>query len=265
MIEFTLYPQGKPHALTFSYDDGRKEDAQLINLFNRYGVKGTFHLNGKNYLNMSQEEKAAVRAMYEGHEISCHTLNHGMPDEMPTAALIQEIMQDRMILEEISGYPVVGMSYPFGSFNRKTAEVMANCGIVYSRTTAATGNFRLPEDFLLWHPSCHHRNGLEMAKSFLSTMNVLYRSQTLYIWGHSYEFQTEEDWAYIEEILKLLSNNDQIWYATNMEIYNYRTAQKQLRVSADETVFYNPTAIDVWIKKDWKQVIHVPAGQTVRI
>ena len=79
-------------------------------------------------------------------------------------------------LEEISGYPVVGMSYPFGSFNRKTAEVMANCGIVYSRTTAATGNFRLPEDFLLWHPSCHHRNGLEMAKSFLSTMNVLYRS-----------------------------------------------------------------------------------------
>lgn len=40
-----LYPNGLEKALTFSYDDGRVFDRKLVEIFNRYGVKGTFHLN----------------------------------------------------------------------------------------------------------------------------------------------------------------------------------------------------------------------------
>ncbi len=39
-------------------------------------------------------------------------------------------------------------------------------------------------------------------------------------------------------------------------------AQKELRVSADGHILYNPTATDVWVKADG-QPVHVPAGQTV--
>lgn len=50
MIEYSIYPGGRHRIVTFSYDDGPEQDARLIELFNRYGVKGTFHLNGKRLL-----------------------------------------------------------------------------------------------------------------------------------------------------------------------------------------------------------------------
>ena len=39
------FPQWKEKALTFSYDDGNIKDRDLVELFNKYGVKGTFNLN----------------------------------------------------------------------------------------------------------------------------------------------------------------------------------------------------------------------------
>jgi hypothetical protein len=86
-----------------------------------------------------------------------------------------------------------------------------------------------------------------------------------YIWGHSSEFQTEEQWQEFEGVLKRLAETDKIWYATNGDIVRYVQAQRMLEITADETVFYNPTVIPVWIEKDKKQIIEIPAGQTVRL
>ena len=38
---------GKLKALTFSYDDGVTQDIRMIELFNKYNVKGTFNLNSE--------------------------------------------------------------------------------------------------------------------------------------------------------------------------------------------------------------------------
>ena len=35
---------GKMKALTFSYDDGVLQDERLIEIFNKYGLKGTFNI-----------------------------------------------------------------------------------------------------------------------------------------------------------------------------------------------------------------------------
>ena len=69
----------------------------------------------------------------------------------------------------------------------------------------------------------------------------------------------------VKEILEKISGNEKIWYATNYEIYRYMMAQRAVLISTDEKCFYNPTAIDVWVEKDKKQIIHIPAGQTVVI
>ncbi len=34
-------------AVTFSFDDGVTQDAQMIELMNKYGIKSTFHLNSE--------------------------------------------------------------------------------------------------------------------------------------------------------------------------------------------------------------------------
>lgn len=268
MIEYSVFPGGKKRIVTFSYDDGPEQDERLIALFNKYGVKGTFHLNGQKYLHMTDEQLAEVRALYAGHEIACHTLQHGYMERMPGVSLVSEIMRDRLILEKLAGYPVMGMSYPCGSFNDLSLDALHVCGILYSRTTKPDHRMHLPKTPLLWDPTCHHKDAMPLADKFMSMLDSYWCGPLLYIWGHSHEMKCEEDWAYMEALVKKVAGNDAIWYATNMEIYDYMTAQRQLRVSADETMLMNPSAIDVWVEVDKGntnegRVVCVPAGKTV--
>ena len=263
MIQFHVYPGGKKRIVTFSYDDGDSKDARLIELFNVYGVKGTFHLNGINYRNATEAELEGLRERYTGHEISCHTLRHGYLTRMPLQSVISEVVEDRMILEKIAQRPVLGMSYPCDDYNEEVISALRACGIVYSRTGTDTNGFRQPDDFMRWCPTCHHKKALPICERFLEKLDSQWFSPLLYIWGHSHEFRTEEDWAYMEQILKMLAHNDKIWYATNLDIYIYMTAQRQLQISVDEKTFYNPTALDIWVERDKKEIICIPAGQTV--
>ncbi|MBQ7799827.1 MAG: polysaccharide deacetylase family protein [Oscillospiraceae bacterium] len=262
MIQYHIYPNAKRRIVTFSYDDGSANDERLISLFNKYGVKGTFHLNGFDLTESEIEKKCAL---YSGHEISCHTARHGWPARMPMQSVASETIENRLLLEKIAKYPVVGMSYPSGSFSDEAISAMRACGIVYSRTTLDTKNFHLPDDFMRWHPTCHHKFALELCDSFLENLDSQWVGPLFYIWGHSHEFRCEEDWRMIEALIKKLAFNDKIWYATNIDIYNYMTAQRAVLISADQKTFYNPTAIDVWLEKDKQQVIHIPAGKTVTI
>ena len=61
MIEYSVFPGGKKRVVTFSYDDGPVQDERLVAMFNRYGVKGTFHLNGQTYIGMTDEQIEKVR------------------------------------------------------------------------------------------------------------------------------------------------------------------------------------------------------------
>ena len=54
------------------------------------------------------------------------------------------------------------------------------------------------------------------------------RANLFYLWGHSYEFDNNNNWDHIEKICEKLANRDDIWYATNMEIYEYVTAYNSL-------------------------------------
>ena len=262
MIQLTVFPQGKKRIVTFSYDDGPEGDVRLISLFNRYGVKGTFHLNGGKYRGMAEDRLNAIRDLYRGHEIACHTLHHGFIRQMTHNTLVREVLEDRRILEKIAGYPVTGMSYPCGEYNDDIEKVMESCDIAYSRTTRNTMDYHLPDCFLRWDPTCHHRDALDRAENFMSRLDDKWCRPLLYIWGHSFEFRSEEDWAYMEKVLQTVSHNDKIWYATNGEIRDYLAATHSLIVSADETMVKNPTATDVWIDKDGR-IVQIPAGKTV--
>lgn len=265
MIEYDIFPNGKRRIVTFSYDDGPANDKRLIELFDKYDVKATFHLNGINYLNKSVNELQEIHDLYKNHEISCHTLQHGRPEFIPLQSLIGEVTEDRKILEKIAGYPVIGMSYPNGSYNEEVINVLKMCGIVYSRTVNSTNGFGIPHDFLEWHPTCHHKDALKLTDVFLANIDSPWIPPLFYIWGHSYEFATESDWEYIENVLVKLANNPKIWYASNIDIVRYVKAQRTLEISTDETMFYNPTNIDVWVVKNKKDIIRIPAGKKLII
>lgn len=237
-----LFPGGKLKALTMSYDDGVPEDRRLLDIFNRFGIKGSFHLNSGR-LGPSTLEDAAD--LYRGHEISCHGKNHYSLDRIPPSCVLQQILEDRQALEMVAGYPVRGLSYPNGAYNSAILPLLASAGIVYSRTTVSSGRFCLPEDWLRWNPTCHHNDDLagkgERFKALKSPLSVFY------VWGHSYEFERQNNWQLIEEFCQSIGGQEDIWYATNIEIYDYIQSVRRLQFSADGRLVFNPSCCAVWL------------------
>lgn len=275
------FPGGKRKALTLSYDDGIVHDRRLVELMNRYGVKGTFNLNtalfGKNCIikidgrdvedSVITEEE--IPQLYEKHEVATHAARHIALTECGSAALY-EILEDRKKLEELVPYPVLGHAYPFGIYDKSVLAMLRAAGIRYARTVVSTGTFELPEDFLEWHPTCHHADSrlMELAKAFCEgkeNPRIINRPQLFYLWGHSYEFERQNNWEVIEDFLSYVSDRqEEIWMASNGEIVSYVEAYRSLIFAADGSKVYNPSCRTVWLEAAG-EVCTIAPGETVKL
>jgi Predicted xylanase/chitin deacetylase len=243
-----------------SYDDGRLADRKLISIFNRYGIKGTFHLNSGSLGQEGFIPADEVKALYTGHEVAVHTLTHPTLERCPKEQVVQQVLEDRKRLEKLTGYPVRGMSYPNGSNSPEIRGMLPYLGIEYSRIVGSSEKFSLPENLYTWESTCHHNHGLmELAEQFaaLSKWQCLY---IMYVWGHSYEFENEQNWDLMEQFCAVIGNREDIWYATNIEYVDYMKAAKQLQFSAEGNFAYNPSAQPVWIRVD-DGIFEIKGGQ----
>ncbi|MCR5421364.1 MAG: polysaccharide deacetylase family protein [Lachnospiraceae bacterium] len=262
-VIYTCFPGGKHKVLTFSYDDGREEDERLVEIFNKYGVKGTFNLNA-GLLLKKQGGLDKIGELYKGHEVACHTALHPTIERCPDEQVLRQVLKDRALLEKALGYMVRGLAYPNGSYNDRIVDMLPYTGIVYGRTVHSTGGFAMPEDYLRWKATAHHNNPelMKLGEQF----NGLYKTQYLYmmyVWGHSYEFTDRNNWKVIESFCKLMSGKEDIWYATNIEIYDYMAAAKNLQVSVNGDMAYNPSAMDIWLEVDHEKIC-CKSGQITR-
>lgn len=260
---YICFPKGKHKVLTMSYDDGRTEDRRLVKLFHQYGLKGTFHLNS----GLTDGERIQPREwakLYEGHEVSCHTVLHPTISRCPIEQVALQVLEDRRNLERVVKYPVRGMSYPNGSYTGEIVNLLPGLGIEYCRVVGNTDDFAMPEDYLRWKATCHHNhNLLENGRRFteLSKSQYLYM---MYVWGHSYEFSKDDNWELMEAFGGLVGGREDIWYATNIEIVDYMKAAGNLKVTIDGNQMYNPSAGSVWVSVDG-EVFEVPGGGMAEI
>jgi peptidoglycan/xylan/chitin deacetylase (PgdA/CDA1 family) len=250
---FFLYSEGRRKALTMSYDDGRVEDRRLVEIFNRHGIKGTFHLCSGLLGNDGFIAADEVAELYKGHEVSCHGFVHKYLTRIGREEVIREMWEDRQELEKLTGYPVRGMSYACGDYNRETVEILRTLGFVYGRTTQSDEKYNLPDDFMTWAPFCHHNqpdllDKLEQFKQNKAPLSIFY------IWGHSFEFERNNNWELIENFCPAAAGDESTWYATNIEIYDYLTAARRLEYSANGRMVKNPNAVPVWLMVDGESV-----------
>ncbi|MBE6861730.1 MAG: polysaccharide deacetylase [Ruminococcus sp.] len=219
---------GKNKALTFSYDDGISQDKRLVEIFNKYGMKCTFNLNSGI---MSENGSFIIKdvpvrrltadeckEIYTGHEIAVHTLTHPSLTELEDNEIRIEIMQDKESLEIIFGTEIFGMAYPYGTFNDKVIRIAEECGIKYSRTVFDAPDFAPQKNLMVYRATCHHKNDKlwELLDSFLSYKG---NDPAIFcLWGHSYEFDVDDNWERIEEFCRRASGHDDIFYGTNSEV-----------------------------------------------
>ena len=103
-MKFELfYPQWKDRAVTFSYDDGQIFDRRLVDIFNKYNLKATFHLNSGTLDTEGFIKTQELKSLYQGHEIACHGVAHEYPTHLSQERLVQEFYQDRCSLERETG------------------------------------------------------------------------------------------------------------------------------------------------------------------
>ena len=179
-------------AVTFSYDDGTTQDIRLIELLNKYGLKCTFNLNsqklGKSAILEREGMRIAhyklspqdVKMVYEGHEIAAHTLTHPRLTELDESEIIRQVEEDRLNLEEIVGYEVVGLAYPCGGVNHddRVVDIIKNkTNIKYCRTNLKTDSFDVQEDLYRIKSNVHHvfqgDRLMGMAKKFVDSEKSL--------------------------------------------------------------------------------------------
>lgn len=112
-----------------------------------------------------------------------------------------------------------------------------------------------------WSPTCHINDMVKDGKRFLEweTSPAL-----MFVWGHSYEFNDSQTWPLLEEFGKLVGQRKDIWYATNIEVWDYLDAARRLVISMDGHMIQNPSAIPVWVNVAGK-TYKLEAGQVTAI
>ena len=283
---YKVFPGGKFKVLTFSYDDGKIEDRRLVKLFNKFNLKATFNLNTgiiDPAIRIPQEEWPEL---YKGHDIAVHTFTHPTMIRLNDYNALREILDDKDNLEKIFKRPIYGLAYPNGSYDNRIVDIAKSVGIKYARVTndkyAATkaaeayaanadgpmligdeNGFSMPEDYMCWVPTCHHNHNLiDFGKKFMALTKKQYLYM-MYVWGHSYEFDNNDNWDVIENFCKYMGGRDDIWYATNIEIIDYMDAAKRLQFSADYEKVYNPNACSVWLQLNSDKCVEIEGGTLV--
>ncbi len=283
---FLRYPGGLEKALTLSYDDGSRHDLRLIDTADKYGIKVTLNvcsdcLGGvDNDWNLTAEALKAIQA--RGHELAIHTARHTAMGCTTTLHGIREVLECKLGLEAAFGGIIRGMAYADSGIRKlhagvskaEIAQYLKSLDIAYARSLGADheafGGFDLPEDVYAWIPTTHHANPklMEHLDTFLNAKLRDYVAarapMVFYLWGHSFEFDRENNWEVLEQFCAAAGGHDDIWYATNIEIIEYLEAYRALKFNAAGTLVYNPTVKPVWFEADLKPYCIQP-GETLEV
>ncbi len=281
---FMRFPEGKGKCVTLSYDDARKSDIRFSDLLQKYGLKCTFNVTGEKFRSPKDNLTADEIKKYiidRGHEVALHNYNHRASGYLRSIEGIREVLDNRTELEQEFDMIIRGMAYPDSGIHvfsnpdytyEKVKNYLTELDVAYARNTATDNGFDLPNDWHNWKPTAHHdrENVFELIDQFLKidlSENMYIasrRSRLFYLWGHSFEFDSKNNWDHGEEVMKKLSGHDDIWYATNIEIYDYVQAYNSLVYSADGTRIYNPTLKTIWLDID-KKVYEIKSGETLKL
>lgn len=270
---YLKFKDGKSKALTLSYDDAKVTDIKLCSVLKKYGIKCTFNINSGRLLpgDFKREKYEGLMTVNEArdlyldsdYEIACHSVTHSNLPYLRFNDILCEILKDRENIEKTFGVLARGMAYPFGSVSDDEVNAAEASQICYCRTVQSTGNFNIPNNWLLYNPTCHHNHPdlMNLAEMFTQNTPSWGAAWLFSLWGHSSEFETDKNWDLIEKFLQKVGNRDDIWYGTNIEIYDYVKAYHSLQTSVDNRIVFNPSAISVWVEY-CNSIFEIKPGET---
>lgn len=154
-VHFTDWYQGKPGAVSFTFDDaGYTQFSNAYPILERYSLKGTFSIVGEwvqaepgmsaepdhfQYLKMGWAQ--LLELTRRGHELAAHGYTHERYDKYaPVDSLADMMSQIKSLIAEHTGKPVLTMHYPYSYASGNIPLAAARAGYLFCRTGLDTVN-----------------------------------------------------------------------------------------------------------------------------
>ncbi|KAL9709113.1 hypothetical protein Ac2012v2_007463 [Leucoagaricus gongylophorus] len=121
----------KPGTAALTFDDGPYNfSAEIVQLLDQHGVKGTFFYNGNNYGCIYDQENVerVQNALASGHQVASHTWTHPHLPQLSYDQVKMEMALSREALIKIAGVDVSFMRPPYGEYNDNVIQVAQELG-----------------------------------------------------------------------------------------------------------------------------------------
>ena len=208
----------------FSIDDGTVYDQKVIEIFNRYHIKGTFNLNsGLNdfvwYLNDMPIVRLNLRDnadLYKGHEVASHSLTHPHLTMCPGEIIVKEVGEDITNLRDIFNRDITTFAFPFEDSDERCVDIIKHLhNIKCIRHSQIDQSFKFPED--LYHikiTSLDIIEAVELVDKFIENEEA-----ELFVFvSHAYDFEVNQTYDKLEELCQKVTSNDDIKVITMSEL-----------------------------------------------
>lgn len=70
--------------------------------------------------------------MYKNHEVAGHTNTHLHLEQLDDARLHEEIHRGQDTLEQLFGRKLLGLAYPYGTYNDHVVDALREAGVRYA-------------------------------------------------------------------------------------------------------------------------------------
>ena len=126
--EAIRFPAGPSICITF--DDGCETDLiAAAPVLREFGLHSTFYLTAgmlgtPGYMNAQQVKELDSL----GFEIGCHSMTHQYLSDLADPELKREIVDAKLLIEQIVGHPIEHFSCPGGRFDRRTIDTARRAG-----------------------------------------------------------------------------------------------------------------------------------------
>ena len=223
---------------TISFDDGITQDKRIIEIYNKYNFKGTFFIStglfGANWTWVGQTlgmpslthlrwtKEQFLTGIYDGQDVESHTYEHPSLKDYSKNQVINQVELDINNIYELTGICPVGLAWPGGDteYTKTTMEIVRdNTTAKFARATTATSGFKLPKSWLKWQPTCSITENavLKLAEKFLA--KEAESDMLFYVWGHGYELDYYDIWDRLDELIKMMTEAEDVICVTNAEFY----------------------------------------------
>ena len=204
--------------VSLSFDDGTIYDLRFIKLLNKYNLKATFNLNSgldnfiwyyNDVIPIKRLKLCDVKDLYDGHEVASHSLTHPYFSLLENKEVVRQVKEDINNLTKIFNYQIEGFAFPFHDQTEDNIiTVKENVKLSYIRYSYLSDSYQHKDRYHI------HLNALYGDKDIYQKLedfkNNKLDNSLFVIAGHSYDFEVNNDWDKIEDLLKYLSNDKEL-------------------------------------------------------